>query len=44
MLSTLSPISNVESDLGRLASSFRRGQIRREHQKERAANYGIDDG
>ena len=44
MLRTLSPISNVEGDLGRLASSFRRGQIRRQGQKERAANYGIDDG
>ena len=43
MLRTLSPISNVEGDLGRLASSFRRGQMQRQAQKERAANYGIDD-
>ena len=44
MLRTLSPISNVEGDLGRLASSFRRGQIRRQAQKERTAHYGIDNG
>src|SRR6185295_9339350 len=34
---------DVEGDLGRLASSFRGGQIRRQAEKERAANYGIDD-
>ena len=35
---------DVEGDLGRRALPFRRGQIRRQGQKERTANYGIDDG